>query len=170
MKCVSNIVLATSAILTIGASTQVSAANRSAGSCGAVGRHHLRSDPTAPLIEVVRSGGLLPLSGVTIYGDGHVAAVGTGHLQDVNLRLSTATRVGLLRLAEGERFFHMPANIVCHTQAVDLRSITIAIHTTAGVHTVRLLTACRSSAYMQLYSVLTAITRISLGPGGLEVP
>jgi hypothetical protein len=135
-----------------------------ASQCCPIGNHQLGHDPASVAIELRRTGGLFPPSGVTIYNDGHLTATGGARVQDPQHRLSRSVLAGLLKLAEAEGFFLMPANIVCQTHATDVRTTSITIHTTAGSRTVALLTACKAPSFNQLYSVIVAASASSIQP------
>jgi hypothetical protein len=135
-----------------------------ASQCCSIGNHQLGHDPSGVAIELRRTGGLFPPSGVTIHNDGHLTATGGARVQDPQRQLSRSVLAGLLKLAEAEGFFVMPANIVCQTHATDVRTTSITIHTTAGSRTVALLTACKSPSFNQLYSVIVAASASSIQP------
>ena len=129
----------------------------SAQGCGAVGQHHLRSGPGQVAFEIRRTGGLFPPAIVTIYGGGRVVGQEV-RLADPHLQLGRDALRGLLRLAEAESFFRMPANILCSTRETDLRTISISIRTTTQAKTVSLLSVCKSPRFLELYAVLLAVT------------
>lgn len=129
-----------------------------------IGGHRLGSDAAGVAFQVVRMGGLFPPAGVTVYNDGRVAASGGARLQNSQLTLTSQVLEGLVKLAEAEAFFSMPATKSCATRETDVRVATVTVDTQEKVWTVSVPTVCRASSFDQLYGVLVAVTESSLGP------
>lgn len=125
----------------------------------AVGAHHLRPAAAQPAFIFGRRGGnIRPLS-VTIDDGGQVSGAGSASGQNAPRNLTPDVAKGLLKLAEAEEFFSMPASTACPGVLPDVGTLYVTINTTSGAKTVSVHGGCNAS-FSQLWGVLAAATGV----------
>ena len=126
---------------------------------GDAGRAHLR--PAAvqqPIFVLGREGGNIRPLKVSIAGDGTVTV--SGMATSTQLHLSGDALNGLLKLANAEGFFAMPAQMVGHGLP-DIAGRYITIHTSSMTKSVHV-RFVRNAAFDQLYAVLLAAAGVAM--------
>lgn len=141
------------AVLAVAAATAVAANHVDASQRVLIGAHHFGGSGKAPAIvfggQTVIGG---PVTKVTISVDGTIQGHDLQPLKDnpVDVR-------PLLKLAEAENFFTLPANIAGQRQNVDNGPHYIRIYTSTGLKSVTLQATGRSRAFTELYDTLSAV-------------
>jgi len=98
---------------------------------------------------------------VTVYRDGRIAR--KGRFPNSVRETVNASLPALLKLAEAEGFFCLPADIKGHRRNVDNGPVFITVYTGNGKKTVTLEPTGRNQRFSELYSVLMDL--VSRGSG-----
>jgi hypothetical protein len=126
-----------------------------------IGLRHL---PRSPHSAAIVFGGspIIPVSfAVTIYSNGEVRKTG-GFGPPVKVLISTKTVSAILKLAEADGFFSLPATLPPAGPNVDNGPTFITINTTTGTKKVTREPFAKASAFDELWAVLTDVTSASM--------
>jgi len=125
-----------------------------------IGLRHLPRSPNAAAI-VFGGSPIIPVSfSVTIYPNGEVRKTG-GFGPPVKVLISTQTVGAMLKLAEADGFFSLPATLPAGPN-VDNGPTFITIHTTTGTKRVTHEPHAKASAFDELWAVLNDVTSASM--------
>jgi hypothetical protein len=126
-----------------------------------IGVRHLPRDPNAAAI-VFGGSPVIPMTmAVTIYPNGEVRKAGA-YGPTTKVLVSPKTVAAVLKLAEADGFFSLPATLPAAGRNVDNGPTYIIIHTTTGTKRVTREPFAKPSAFDELWSVLNDITSANM--------
>jgi hypothetical protein len=112
-----------------------------------------------PTFAFGRTGGNIAPFRVEIRSDGTVAHSGAVRLGHPGVRLSLQRREALLRIAQRERFWSLPASIRCPGSLPDFASLFVTVRKGTATRTVRLRGSC-NRRFARVYGALSSAASV----------